>query len=188
MAHSKYTVPVETNTIYHVYNRAIGQEQSFLEDDDYHRFLGTISSKLLPVSDIYAYCLLPNHYHLMLKVTSEPLRFSKAMGELGVSYAKWFNQKHSRKGALFISPFKRLVAKSDIELAWLPWYIHRNPMHHGLTPHWAEYKWSSFSAYATGKSTKLKTDFLLEFYGGRDKMVRHHAANDALWRGDFFEE
>ncbi|TAD88162.1 MAG: hypothetical protein EAY75_05545 [Bacteroidetes bacterium] len=188
MAHSKYTAAIETNIIYHVYNRAIGQAQSFLEDADYHRFLGTISSKLLPVSEIYAYCLLSNHYHFMLKVTSQPLHFSKAMGELGVSYAKWFNQKYSRQGALFISPFKRLALASDIELAWLPWYIHRNPLHHGVTQHWADYKWSSFSAYATGKPTKLNTNFLLDFYGGRDKMVRHHAANDALWRGESFED
>jgi putative transposase len=123
----------------------------------------------------------------MLKVVAEPIMVSKAKGELGVSHAKWFNVKYCRMGALFMSPYKRIMLASDREIGWIPWYIHRNPMHHGLTMDWANYPWSSYGAYVSGKPTRINTSFLLNFYGGLPAMIRHHTANAALWTGEDLE-
>jgi hypothetical protein len=90
-------------------------------------------------------------------------------------------------GGLFISPYKRIALGSDREIAWIPWYIHRNPMHHGLTTNWEQYQWSSYSAYVTGRPTKINTSFLLDVYGGLPGMVKHHQANAARWSGEDLE-
>lgn len=187
MAYSRTTLPLQQNGIYHLFGRGVGKEKVFKEEKDYLHFLEVVSIKLLPLSEIYAYCLIPNHYHFMLKVVDEPILFSRAIGEMGVSYAKWFNNKYHRMGGLFISPYKRISLDSDREIAWIPWYIHRNPMHHGLTLNWEQYQWSSYSAYVTGRPSKLNTSFLLDFYGGLPALVKHHRANAAKWTGEDLE-
>jgi putative transposase len=183
MAYSATTMPMEKGHIYHICSRAVGNEQIFRQEEDYHCFLGVIGEKLLPLSEIYAYVLLSNHYHLMLKVLADPLPVAKAMGEIGGSHAKWYNHKYKRKGGLFISPYKRRDVSADADLAWTPWYIYRNPLHHGITKDWRGYKWSSFQAYASGKPSRLNTSFLLDFFGGLDKMIAHHALNAEGWEG-----
>jgi putative transposase len=187
MAYSRTTLPLQQSNIYHLFSRGVGKDKVFREEKDYGHFLEIAGKKLLPLTEIYAYCLIPNHYHFMLKVLAEPILVSKAIGELGVSYAKWFNIKYSRMGALFMSPFKRIALCSDREIAWIPWYIHRNPMHHGLTNDWANYPWSSYSAYVTGKPTRIHTSFLLDFYGGLPAMIKHHEGNANLWMGEDLE-
>ena len=187
MAYSRTTLPLQQNGIYHLFSRGVGKERVFKEDKDYTHFLEIVSKKLVPLTEIYAYCLIPNHYHFMLKVIEEPFLVSKAIGELGVSYAKWFNIKYDRMGSLFMSPFKRIVLAGDREIGWIPWYIHRNPMHHGITNDWENYQWSSYTAYITGKPTKINTSFLLGFYGGLAAMVSHHKANAVHWLGEDLE-
>jgi putative transposase len=62
------TNPFLTETYYHVYNRAIGNEKAFLEEKNYHFFLQKIKDYLLSIANVYSYCLLPNHYHLLLYI------------------------------------------------------------------------------------------------------------------------
>ena len=187
MAYSTTTLPPQQHVIYHIYSRGAGNDKIFRQEPDYLRFLKVMGEKLCPVSEIYAYCLIPNHYHLMLKVTAEPILFSRAIGEMGVSYAKWYNKKYGRMGPLFMSPYKRKQLHDYSYLAWIPWYIHRNPLRHGLTLDWENYKWSSYPTYMGDGPTRLTRGFLLNLYGGREAMQQHHRANASLWLGDDLE-
>jgi putative transposase len=124
---------------------------------------------VLPFCELYAYCILPNHYHLLLRIKFDidAACFSKAMSDAANSFCKWYNKEYNRKGSLFIRPFKRKLIEDDHQLAWTTWYIHRNPMHHGYCNNWALWKFSSFQMFFTQKPTSLRRDFILEFFGIR---------------------
>ena len=165
MATAKNLIPIESNTVYHVYNRANGKELLFNNDEAYLKFLFYCKKFLLPQTSIFAYCLLPNHFHFLLQTGNDASLFSKAFADTCNGYAKWFNTKYDRRGSLFERPFKRNGIKDDAALAWITWYIHRNPVHHRITENWQEWKWSSYGAYVSNHPTLLKTEYLINFFG-----------------------
>lgn len=130
---------------------------------------------------VHAFCLMPNHYHLLLSPVIEngmPLFMKKING----GYANYFNERHKRKGALFESRYKRILIENDSHFIHLPYYIHLNPL--DLTaPEWREgklkdyrqainfldsYRWSSHLDYLGEKNFPSVTqrDFMLDFFGG----------------------
>lgn len=131
--------------------------------------------------DILAFCLMPNHYHLLLtpRVQNGIALFIK---KLNGGYAKYFNARYERSGALFEGRYKRVIIKNEAHFIHLPYYIHLNPLDL-ITPKWRErrlnnftkamkfldsYRWSSHLDYAGEKNfpSVTKRDFLLEFFGG----------------------
>jgi REP element-mobilizing transposase RayT len=171
------TSAIISGEYYHVYNRAVGNELLFHTDNDYLKWIDCIKKYILPLSEIHAYCLLPNHYHLLLKIhdTCDGILFSKNMADAANSYAKWFNLIHKRKGSLFMRPFKRIQVTDNNYLLWCLWYIHRNPMHHHYTKNWDEWKYSSYSAYLSGKPSLITTSFMIDVFGGLDVLIKHHS-------------
>jgi putative transposase len=161
---------------FHVFNRAVGNEKLFLHDEDYHRWLGLIKMHLLPLSDIFAYCLLPNHYHLLIRLNDDlpASGFSKAMSDAANTYSKLFNAANNRKGSLFMRPFKRKALGNEHLISWTFWYIHRNPMHHGYTKDWPGWKYSSYPAYCSDSPSLLNRKFFIDFYGSLEALKSHH--------------
>ena len=153
---ARNTLPIVQDGIYHIYNRAIGNEKLFSSKTDYRKFLDYIKEFVLPHVSVYAYCLLPNHFHFLLQVNSIAMKFSKSMSDACNKYAKNSNTKYNRRGGLFIRPFKRKLIEDDAALAWITWYIHHNPLHHGLTKDWQNWPWSSYKAYTNNYSTVLE--------------------------------
>lgn len=184
MAYTTTTLPIESGRIYHIYNHAVGSDTLFRGQSDYNRFINDWQKRMPAVAEVYAYCLLPNHFHMMLKVIAPPKDFSNAFGVVCNAYSKYYNNKMKRMGSLFVKPFKRRIADSDSDLAWLPWYIHRNPMHHNISYDWEHYPWSSFKDYLAGTSALVNFKFLLEFYGGLDSMITHHKSHSTDWNSD----
>lgn len=134
--------------------------------------------------DIHAFCLMPNHYHLLLSPRVEG-GISKFMKKVNMGYAKYFNIKNGRKGALFESRYKSILIEDESHFMYLPHYIHLNPLDLHM-PEWRErklrsvtgaikflenYRWSSFPDYIGQKNFPSITnrDFLLEVFGGMDK-------------------
>jgi len=134
--------------------------------------------------DIHAFCLMPNHYHLLLssRVKDGIPRFMK---KLNMGYAKYFNIKNDRKGALFESRYKSILIESESHFMYLPHYIHLNPLDLNM-PEWREhklrnvtgainflenYRWSSFPDYIGHKNFPSVTNrtFLLDVFGGVNK-------------------
>jgi putative transposase len=170
------TQQIQPGEFYHVYNRAVGNETLFRSHKDYLTWIDTLKKYILPVAEIHAYCLLPNHYHLLIKIkdSTTPEFFSKSMSDAANSYAKFFNLSYDRRGSLFMRPFKRIHIDSNEYLIWCLWYIHRNPMHHGYTENWSEWKYSSYNVYTSGKLSLITTDFMIDIFGSLEILKAHH--------------
>lgn len=144
------TVTFAPGEFYHVYNRGVEKRQIFLDAADHRRFtellyvanttqptdLRTITRQHNSVYDwdrgdplvaIGAYCLMPNHFHLLLTPVVEQ-GISQFMNKLGTSYSMYFNRRYTRTGALFEGKFKAQHATSDEYLKYLYSYIHLNPV------------------------------------------------------------
>jgi len=136
--------------LYHVMSRGNDQKAVFLDDKDRRTFLNVIEAfwERFDV-DIFAYVLMPNHYHLLLKTNLGNL--SKAMHWLGTTFTGRFNKRHSRSGHLFQGRFKSIIVENDAYMLQLSCYIHRNPLKSGLVKRLVDYPWSSYPIYAYGK-------------------------------------
>jgi REP element-mobilizing transposase RayT len=167
---------MEPECIYHVFNRAVGNDILFRFSTDYSDWLNGMMEYLVPISEIYAFNLLPNHYHLLLKLKPfiDHKKFSREINRFQSQYARQYNRFYNRKGGLFIRPFGRKQVKTDSQLAWIIWYIHRNPLHHNITNDWENYQYSSFLHYTKTSSDLVTTPFVIDFFGGFENMYKHH--------------
>ena len=156
---------------YHVMSRGNEGRNIFFSDDDRQGFLGVVGgvSERFEI-DIFAYVLMDNHYHLLIRTRRANL--SKAMQWLGVTYTRRFNNKHSRIGHLFQGRFKSIIVQNDIYLMQLSCYIHRNPLRAGAVNRLARYPWSSYPVYAYGNKGPqwLSTELILSQF---DEKSRH---------------
>lgn len=148
--------PLVNEQIYHVFNRGINHQPTFLNKYDYkratlttnyYRFsnLPTKLSRLLTLSnedrtkimdnlnkendklvEILAFCLMPNHFHFLLRQTKDK-GISKFLGNLQNSYTRYFNTKNERDGSLFLDQFKAVLIRTDEQLIHVSRYIHLNP-------------------------------------------------------------
>jgi putative transposase len=129
--------------------------------------------------DILAFCLMPNHYHLLLKQKVDD-GIAKFMHKLGTGYTMFFNEKYKRSGALFQGRYKMVHVESDRQLLYLPHYIHLNPVPHickeTTSPRTCvnkltSYRWSSYRDYAglPNYSSVTSRDYVLNIFGGSKK-------------------
>ena len=148
--------------LYHVLSRGNEQRDIFFDDTDRRMFLETVGEMAQRFEmDLFAYVLMDNHYHLLLRTRRANL--SRAMQWLGVTYTNRVNARHSRSGHLFQGRFKSMLVQNDAYLMRLSYYIHRNPLRAGMVERLADYPWSSYRAYAYGKPVAewLNTDVIL---------------------------
>jgi REP element-mobilizing transposase RayT len=186
MAYSSTTLPIEQGNIYHIYNHAVGNENIFSKPFECERFLADIGKRLPRAADIFAWCLMCNHFHFLLRVTGEPKDFSNALGEALNAYAKWYNIRNDRMGSVFVKPFKRKAAADIDYIRWLVWYIHSNITHHKISSDWHLYPWSSYGYYAGNAAPPafLNTAFLPKLFGGLEAMIHFHATRSGGFRED----
>jgi len=116
---------------YHIYNRGLNKEPIFQETRDYLRLLHTLS-ELVQFNEwtIYAYCLMPNHYHLLVEEKQVPI--AKLVNRLFTSYSQFYNRKYDRVGPLFQDRFKSKIIQKDTYFLEVSRYIHCNPVKAGL--------------------------------------------------------
>lgn len=132
--------------IYHVMLRGVNRDALFLEDEDRERFLFALATtKQISGCSVLAYCLMPNHVHLVLRTGAEPI--SVVVKRLGIRYAGWFNRKYGRVGHLFQDRFRSEAVDDDSYVVTLLRYVWRNPVQAGLTSRADEYPWSSHSPH-----------------------------------------
>ncbi|MCX6270763.1 MAG: transposase [Bacteroidetes bacterium] len=176
---SKYLAKFEPGFFYHVYNRAVGNDKLFYEDADYQRFMDLLNEKLSKFAFIYAYCLLPNHYHLLIKVKDDAsLRVTKDIPQqfrkLGITYVRSINKKLPRRGTLFMRPYKRKKIVSDENLYHVLFYIHLNPVNHGINPSFENYPWSSYKSIVSGKADNLVYSRVIELFHDKANLIQVH--------------
>ena len=175
--------------LYHVMSRGNEGKPIFIDDSDRQGFLkalGDISDRF--EIDIFAYVLMDNHYHLLIKTKRANL--SKAMQWLGVTYTRRFNNRHKRSGHLFQGRFKSILVQNDAYLMQLSCYIHRNPLRAKIVNRLASYRWSSYPIYAYGYQPPkwLSTELILsQFFEDnkhqayRQKVQRYAKEEKRLW-------
>lgn len=134
---------------YHIYNRAVDGCRLFNEERNYKFFLSKIKKYLLPVSEVLAYCLMPNHYHLLVKIREDG--FSDSMHKLALSYVVSFNNTYQRKGHLFQGSFQRIHIEDLNYLLYLSQYLHLNPAKAKLENEIGDWKHSSAREYIGDK-------------------------------------
>ncbi|MEE9537514.1 MAG: transposase [Desulfobacterales bacterium] len=141
---------------YHVMNRGRRNETIFSGQKDYHRFIDLLieSCELWNIR-IGAYCLMPNHYHLLIQTPNANL--SRCMRHINAVYTQRYNRAHGCDGQLFRGRFKSILVDGDTYLLQLVRYIHRNPLRSDLTSDMDKYKWSSHVGYI---STAAKWNWL----------------------------
>lgn len=134
--------------IYHVMLRGINQQVIFEDAEDYIKFIETIEKyKTVSGYKVFAYCLMSNHIHILLKVEKEELDL--IMKRIAGSYAYWYNWKYYRKGHLFQDRYKSEPVDDDIYFLTVLRYIHQNPTKANIVENVDEYKYSSHNDYIT---------------------------------------
>lgn len=186
-----YVKPVYANNyFYHVYNRGVAKRNLFDSDFDYLRLLKTFSfylenenkpkfsridekelHKILkiepqkPLVEIYAYCLMPNHFHLLLRQIIDN-GISIFMRRSLDSYTRYYNVKNDRVGTLSQGRFRAVLVESDEQLIHLSRYLHLNPYISGICKDNSLYSWSSYHYYLKDKKDRLcHSDFILKMMG-----------------------
>jgi putative transposase len=148
--------------IYHIMIRGINQQNIFADDEDNEKFINILNAYRKKIEyEIYAYCLMGNHVHLLIKEGKEAL--SNTMKRIGTSYVYWYNWQYSRKGHLFQDRYKSEAVEDDAYFLTVLRYIHQNPVKARLTNNIESYKWSSYQEYTT-KTKIVNVDFALAMF------------------------
>jgi len=156
--------------LYHVLSRGNDHQDIFLSEKDKQSFLESIADLTERFAvEAYAFVLMDNHYHLLLKTVRPNL--SKAMQWLGTAYTRRFNLRNNKSGHLFQGRYKSILIENDAYLLRLSCYIHRNPLIAGMVQRLGDYPWSSYRYYAYKKKPPswLTTDPILAQLHAADK-------------------
>lgn len=187
----KHQQPLEYGKFYHIYNRGNNGENLFLKPDNYQYFLTLYDKYISLVAETYAWCLMPNHFHILVRIKDEaevgflkPKRGQKTppkkavpenqFGHLFNAYAKAFNTQINRHGSLFEHPFKRIEVTSEEYLKQLVYYIHSNPIKHGFVESMLDWPWSSYLTIISVKPTKMSRESVLGWFNGQSEFITIH--------------
>lgn len=205
-----------TGNIYHALNRGVDKRNIFMDEADRFRFVHDLfefnnieainnltyyfnnNPKVIArpyierkprklLVEILAFTIMPNHYHLILRPLFDN-GITLFMKRLNMGYARYFNEKYERNGALFQGRYKSIAVTNEAHFIHLPYYIHLNPLDL-IAPEWRKrelknykkaveflksYRWSSHLDYLGIKNFPSVTsrEFLLEFFGGTKEYQR----------------
>lgn len=169
---------------YHVFNRGNNKEKIFLREGNYRYFLKLLKKHLSPIADFYSYCLLSNHFHILLKIKDEyklpkqiilgDKKLHQPFSNLFNAYAKAFNKENNRIGSVFQEHLKRVELDSNDYLIQLIVYINTNPNHHSVGDY-KNYKFSSYKSILSKKETALKRADVLHLFDGIENFKFVHA-------------
>lgn len=171
---------------YHIFNRGNNGENIFLQHENYSFFLQQWSKYLSPYSKPLAYCLMPNHFHFLIRIIEDSTLdvsddingiIENQFRKLFSSYALAFNKRNRRTGSLFQKRFKRIEIDKDSYLTTIIQYIHHNPIHHGFSIGYKEWRFSSYNAVISDSATSVDRKAVLDWFGGRKAFLRFHEEN-----------
>ena len=154
--------------VYHVMNRGRARQPTFVGEADNQAFLDTLAeAHRLCSIEVFAYCLMGNHYHLCVRTPRGNL--SRVMRHVDGIYTQRFNRRHRRDGTLFRGRYKAILVDADEYLAAVVRYIHLNPVEAGMVKMPEDYPWASHRYYVQTKGAPgwLDTAPALEQVGGR---------------------
>jgi putative transposase len=158
---------ISESGVYHIMLRGINRQAIFEDDEDIQRLLETIVRfKEISKYELYAYCIMSNHVHLLIKETEESV--SNTIKRISGSYVFWYNKKYERCGHLFQDRFKSEAVDNDEYFLTVLRYIHQNPIKAGLVKDNSDYKWSSYNEYIK-EAVVINKDFVLKMFSSDKK-------------------
>ncbi|RLD81735.1 MAG: hypothetical protein DRJ10_05820 [Bacteroidetes bacterium] len=196
MANTK--TPLEADKMFHIYNHAVGKDNFFNSSENYGFFLLKLKEYLQNYIDIYAYCLMPNHFHLVIKVKNEkdivneylkkvsakeskikelnfiPNIISRQFGHFFNSYAQAYNKENGRMGSLFTNRFKREPIEDEIYLKKVIIYKHKNPVEAGFVELTSEWEFSSYNSIISKKETLIKRSEVINLFDDLNNFIFCH--------------
>ncbi len=190
----KNTEQLTPSSYYHIYNRGVNRMTIFAKQSNYAYFLKKYLEYIGPMADTYAYCLLPNHFHLLIRTKDEeeihealshkvPVdklvqniskQISLQFSHFFNGYTQAFNKQQGRSGKLFELPFRRIKVTEASYFSRLVFYIHTNPQKHGLINDFRQWKHASYQNLLSNQPTILKRKEVLDWFGGREAYVKFH--------------
>ena len=194
-AYMKHPVPLEYDKYYHIYNRGINGETVFREKTNYEYFLRLLSEHITPVAEFFAYALMKNHFHFLVRIFAEdeigfiklnernkhivyvePKKYNptQQFGNLFNAYTRAYNIKYQRTGSLFETPFRRIRVDEERYLKTLVFYIHNNPVHHGFCESMFDYPWSSYLSIISSRPTSLQRHAVIGWFNSRAEFIEFH--------------
>lgn len=185
---------MQSDTIYHIYNRANGSENLFRNDENYRYFLQQWVKYTESIAETYAYCLMSNHFHFLIRTLGEDqlkknystlgkfqsfqelmeFRFSKQFANLFSSYTQAYNKMYNRRGSLFTPNFKKKEVDTDEYLTNIIFYIHHNPVHHGFRNRIENWPFCSYLKILSGKDAFLNTKEIIDWFGSKNAFIQFH--------------
>lgn len=183
--------PILYSNYYHIYNRGNNGIDVFLDNDSYYHFLRLYAKYIEPVAETYAWCLLRNHFHILVRIKDEAeinteelsytttekpkiINPSRQFSHLFNAYTQAINKRHNRTGCLFENVFERKLVSSERYFQQLIFYIHNNPVHHGFVKQMSLYPWSSYETIISDKLTRLKRKEVIEQFGDVENFIFYH--------------
>ncbi|MEO6695140.1 MAG: hypothetical protein ABIY50_04980 [Ignavibacteria bacterium] len=179
----KVTQELISGNFYHIFNKGNNNEIIFYKERNYEYFLKKFKEHLKDFLKIYSYCLLPNHFHMLIEVKEEKIKqagfnkertISQAFSNFFNSYSKSINKQENRFGNLFNRPFKRKSLKRQQDVTGVICYIHRNPLHHGIVNDYTQYIWSSYSKILDRNKDLIEVNTVIEWFGGVKDFILIH--------------
>ena len=162
--------------IYHVIMRGINRQRIFEDEEDYKKYLWELKRfQEICGYQLYAWCLMPNHIHILIREGNEPLE--QVFRRIGASFIYWYNMKYERIGHLFQDRYKSEPVEDSAYLLTVVRYIHQNPVKAGICKKTADYRYSSYSEYLNGGAL-LTRDMLLKQIS-IDQFVEYHGELNA---------
>ncbi len=184
------------STVYHIYTRGTNKTNIFIEERNYEYFLKLYEKYIPPVAYTYAYCLLKNHFHLLIKTKSQQeidkwaasqdktrVTPSLQFAHLLNAYAKSINKAYGRVGSLFQHPFGRVVVTDKGHFRNTMLYIHLNPRKHGFINDFRRWPHSSYSLLVSDSPAFLTRPSSLGIFGDLQSFERAHTdyEHNACW-------
>lgn len=160
--------------IYHIMLRGIDKRNIFLDNEDREKFIDyIIKAKRAGDFELYGYCLMDNHVHLLIKEDEE---IGRSIKRITVGYVGWHNRKHERTGHLFQNRFRSESVETESYLLTVLRYIHQNPIKAKVVKKLEDYEWSSYNHYLftyEGDESFIHPEIIKSYFTTADSFVSH---------------
>lgn len=183
---------LEAGQVYHIINRGINGEDLFKEKRNYHHFLNKYQEYCADILEIYAYALLKNHFHLLVKVKEDvtikrkdgkgeiELNASRQLSHFFNAYAQSYNKAYKRHGKLLEEPFKRKIVSNEDYFTSLIYYIHFNPQQHKFVTDFRDWEFTSWHTINNAGTSFLQKEKVIDWFGSINRLVDAHIGNMPL--------
>ena len=168
------TILLQPGRYYHIFNCAKNGDPLFNTEEDYKFFLKLYKANIVPVTDTYAYCLLHDHLHILVRIREDAEgSLYKPFAMLFNGYAKGYNKQNGKEGKVFRFKLKRIEIRRETYLLEMIRYINQNARRHGVTEELSCYRYSSYRATVAGLGSIVNRDELIRHFGLGDMMIRN---------------